>query len=485
MTTGFRPPTTWLGPILCAVALTASLAGGSAAQTPIRRPASGATMAPLPPPPPTGLPPVNLRIVTSGPGQQNVMWDVSQPFLSFILERQDPGITNWKLITPQPVTVKGAPDVSFVPPGAVYRVTANYADGTVGTAQVTHLNPVPPTHPSNFRATQTAEGTVDLTWDPVSGATGYQLFGPGQPAGGTLVRAQSFRVTGIQPGAYQFNIASIFAPGMWTAPAPATVATVRRLTANYRISINGFTVLHESRDDPFDRDGKADEVYAAAITFLYDGLTATRPTGGPRQAWTAAYGDIRGYPDRIPAGSGSPTGGLRTGDVVPAGNPAAPTTAVPTSGRFPLLVWDGSLTSKQQFLVISPALWESDRDLSAFNFWNSIWTDVLVKGVGLSPEARSAIRATTIERIFPAVRDVTGAPLSTEAKDGRDRPIGASDGRTGPVFFMTAVVLTQDLIEAALAGAGGTRVVVPIQYRDVPHHGDGNYVLYLQIERLP
>jgi hypothetical protein len=469
---------------LSALALPCTLANPMAGQT---RQSFPRLQVVLPKAPPVGLPPTNLRIFTSGPGQQNIQWDVNQPFYNFTLQRQDPGSASWQLITPQPINLKGAADVAFVPPGAIYRVTANYADGTVGTADITHLNPVPPTHPANFKAKQSAEVTVDLSWGPVQSATGYQLFGPGQPASGTLVKGQSFQVTGLQPGTYQFNVASVFPPGMWTGPAPSTTVNVIRLTATYRVWINGYTAVRTTNDfSPLRNDGAGDEIYAAANAYLYNSLGDQRPSSLTEvKSMLLGDGSGGGAP-RIPMGTASRSGGIRSGDVLPTGvNPALPNNGLPTPHQLPLLVWEGSLTNNQQFLVVTPALWESDGDMTGYNFWKSSWRSMLFNGVGLSSEALGGLKAPTIAPIVPIARFTNGAWASVPADEGQDRPIGARSSSTGPRFTDSGLVLTQDLIERTLTAAGSSKFVFSIDYQDAQGLGNGFYTLYIEIDRMP
>lgn len=151
--------------------------------------------------------------------------------------------------------------------------------------------------------------------------------------------------------------------------------------------------------------------------------------------------------------------------------------------RLPLLVREGNLTSARQFVVAVPTIWESDRDLTGFNYWTSSWRTVLQKGVNLSAEGRAAINASTVAMVLPLVRDTQGNPSTTPSRDGQDRPLGATPTNLGPMLYKQGLVLTQDLLESALGG--GSRAVLPVVYRDDPAHGNGHYVMFVQLERLP
>ena len=58
-------------------------------------------------------------------------------------------------------------DTGFVQPGAMYRVTAVYADGREGWADYVYANPPQPQVPTGLAAQQTGPGAVTLSWQPL------------------------------------------------------------------------------------------------------------------------------------------------------------------------------------------------------------------------------------------------------------------------------------------------------------------------------
>jgi hypothetical protein len=79
-------------------------------------------------------------------------------------------------------------------------------------------------------AKQTDDGQVQLSWQPIDGASYYILLGPGLPGGGTKVSgATTFTATGVPPGSHQWAVASYYEPGPVSTPAaefPRAQATV-------------------------------------------------------------------------------------------------------------------------------------------------------------------------------------------------------------------------------------------------------------------
>ncbi len=134
----------------------------------------------------------------------------------------------------------------------VYRVTAFYPDGTVGSVDARWVRP-DPVNPTNFRAVlkrtvldpsylqptlfaagypgvhagspgASTQGAL-LIWDAVAGASWYQLFGPGLPGGSYQVwpnttGGQALEIAGLPPGTYTWRIGSYYSSPK--APAPVS-----------------------------------------------------------------------------------------------------------------------------------------------------------------------------------------------------------------------------------------------------------------------
>ena len=220
-------------------------------------------------------------------------------------------------------------------------------------------------------------GTVMVSWDTMPGATGYQIltrlsngswagampsgvneYGPERSQGITRELASATPLT--------FAVVANYPQGSSVPSAPATVS-IPRWYGTYRVSVLGFTVNRESKDDPFETDGKRDEVYlrAAAAERGPDG----NQYGGVTQLQTLVHGDINTTewrsatsPNRrVKAGTASVDGGLRTGDGFPSASPWQRTTSSNYTNTFPLKVWEGNLVQGYNTVQVAFNLWESDQ----------------------------------------------------------------------------------------------------------------------------
>ena len=142
-----------------------------------------------------GAPPLNVQ-VWGTPVATNVSWSppITQvgPGLVYSVQRwleSDPDCCKNQVTG---LTTTSWFDEGLLWSGAyVYRITAAYSDGSIGLVDTRYVRPEP-VNPSNFRAWQVSTGFVAFKWDPVSGATWYQLTGPG-----LLMPGSTFAITGM------------------------------------------------------------------------------------------------------------------------------------------------------------------------------------------------------------------------------------------------------------------------------------------------
>jgi hypothetical protein len=86
-----------------------------------------------------------------------------------------------------------------------------------------------PINPSGFMAVQIDSARVQLSWQPVIGASYYVLFGPGVANGGEKVSgATTFTATAVPTGSQQWAVGSFYEPGPTSTPA----TTFSRVTLN-------------------------------------------------------------------------------------------------------------------------------------------------------------------------------------------------------------------------------------------------------------
>jgi len=328
------------------------------------------------------------------------------------------------------------------------------------------------------------------------------------------------------------------APATTLAPAPAA-AEATPVSGRYRVVANGFSVIHESYDDFFSRDGKYDEVYGGFTVFHYDRKTGEVLDRDLRR--TKVLGDVNNFPDRLRAGTGSGSGGLKAGDSYPdagharyRGQDGLP----PNDQTFPFKVWEGTLTDGADAAIILPTIWEQDNDGSTYDAWNQsevssasqIWFDAAVQkalrqtslGVisppgSITPNTSPTFGEHAVGAIgfFAAI----GQPwVASLIAGSRDRPLGMMPGPVtvvgappgaqppiGAALPRRAIVLTREIIEQSL---NGSRIlpdpsslaapdmwmlayfdvpvgVVPVLLRDGPGSNlQANYVMYLQVERM-
>ena len=141
----------------------------------------------------------------------------------------------------------------------------------------------------------------------------------------------------------------------------------------FRVTLLGFYVNRETWDDALERDGKRDEVFILAKSYLY--ASGGKLLANSDLMRTPVMGDPTGRPERVAAGStpanpgllgigASQAGGLRTNDWFPL-NMFAPGPN-PQPDRLPMLLWEGELIGRNA--------WHRLRSGKAF-FTTGSWLD--------------------------------------------------------------------------------------------------------------
>jgi hypothetical protein len=284
--------------------------------------------------------------------------------------------------------------------------------------------------------------------------------------------------------------------GLWP------VAGTQVMGARYRVTLNGFRVVHETYDTAFETDGKGDEVFIVSEAGSIDltGAVAQRLSRG-----SLTYGDINGFPDRRQAGFRSDRGGLKTGDsYLPSRNLSQPRPAGAQifNDKIPLILWEGGLTGDQNAVVIMPTIWEWDNrsinfptpggaiphDVSPTYVLRHGFDDWLVGGFGqhivrnIRTTLRTAFAGGVAEIGWTRVR--SNADIFRMGTNGT-RVIGLreSDVNGTDVFEPKVLILTYAAAEQALRSRSG---MFQLAYAEPTCCGlEGSYTLYLQVERLP
>lgn len=252
--------------------------------------------------------------------------------------------------------------------------------------------------------------------------------------------------------------------------------------ARFRVTINGFKVLHQSIDDALERDGRGDEVFFLSQWRMTEGVRTVRTSELLR---SRVMGDANGRSDRVQAGSARPrisgmVGGLLTNDTFT--NDPSVLSGSPTTDRAPMLLFDGELTSSQ-VLVVVPTIWEQDGPDDLLTLISRAFNPVLDLGsrVTLTPE-------------YPGL---LGRILATEAGlgsdvhvglglfgDPHDRPLGMRLGRDSYSFSPQRLRFSfADADEASRTAFGYGNGVIPITYTEA-NALQGSYTIFVQISRL-
>jgi hypothetical protein len=511
-----------------------------------------------------GPAPSNLRF-TGVPPIVRIAWDPPAGVTSYNLNWKRAGAANWTL-GPKPLP-SGATDFDFriEDPSQTYtyQVVANQADGRFGSASG-DFKPTP-LEPTGFSATAIAPGKVRFEWDNIQTQfplyfqndrpTTYLLAGPGTGTGIMVVgsstsvtQRNTYELQDVPAGTQTWTLTpawpAVISPSTSWAKATATVpAIVADPAPRYRLVALGFKAIQQSKDIDDAHDGHGDEVYFSAV------VNRTQLTGLPlpvtkgatlTMVMTRSHGDegVSVPYGRIRAGTASATGGIATGDVVPAGLDLAAPTGALQELTFPRLVWEGTL-GPNDAIVIHPTLWEDDVNPLVHATWFKTLFDAASSGYTNLPDLRnsngvllfetpamirqldSASRVpnawiTTISNGFVSKLRYNGqagsrlircaymaadpVPKPCEAH-GVDRPIGleldsSDDGFTAD-WKDRIILLTNASVKAALEAplypadyAAWPRGTFRLKFVDNPYEGANvepiaNYELFFRIEKLP
>ncbi len=258
----------------------------------------------------------------------------------------------------------------------------------------------------------------------------------------------------------------------------------RALASNFRVTLNGYRVERQTRDDMFERDGVGDEV-----TLVLGIATVDSGGGFAPLRWGNIFSSFMGQQPRneIRAGTGTERGGLITGDGFPTATPWRRLTSL-NPGIPPNVLFEGELTQGANAALIIPTVWESDNTGAL----RATFADALERD---RPAITSTVRRL-ISSPLPAAPEsyvlpgsalgigntvtLGHGPLGLGQVD--DRPIGMRvlDGNFG--FTPQALVLTYDGARVlARADFGFGRGVIPMRYQD-DRRLEGDYTLFVQVE---
>lgn len=258
----------------------------------------------------------------------------------------------------------------------------------------------------------------------------------------------------------------------------------RPLASSFRVTLNGYRVDHQTRDDALERDGVGDEV-----SLVLDLATVDSSGTFELRRWGNIFSSLMGQQPRneIRAGTGSDRGGLITGDGFPTATPWRRLTPV-NPGIPPNILFDGELTQGANAALIIPTIWEWDNTGAL----RTAFADALERDrPAITSTVRrlisSSLSAAPESFVLPGSSLGIGntvtlghGPLGLGQVD--DRPIGMRtlDGNYG--FTPQALVLTYNSArELARADFGFGRGVIPVRYQD-DRSLEGDYTLFIHVE---
>ena len=262
-------------------------------------------------------------------------------------------------------------------------------------------------------------------------------------------------------------------------------ASRRSDAARFRVTLLGFVVNHETRDTVLETDGKRDEVFQVPVVLSFD-----RDRGLEMLSFSVfgpVFGDTNNHPTYTRAGSASNRGGLRSGDGFPDARPWECRTPPGPGFGFPAVLFEGDLRPIQNAAVIIPSLWEWDGNQELFtNYMDKIEgalpTIRLNVGHILAVDDRYEFRPRAATE-FGLEGAVT---MDQRLVDMRNRPIGMKGFGPGQFGFQPQVlVLTyegaRNIVGRDIGFGPG---VIEVRYEE-PRELEGNYSLYLKVERIP
>jgi hypothetical protein len=151
----------------------------------------------------------------------------------------------------------------------------------------------------------------------------------------------------------------------------ASTSSAPRVGGYFDVTLLGFTVNHQTRDDLLENDGRGDEVFLRCATLSYDRISNSLAMN--TSLATKTFGDInRHSARRIQAGNAGSNGGLQSGNSVPSRNPSQPVPADERGDRLPLHVFGGMLIPGRDEVLIAPTMWEWDDLGETRPFWDAV-----------------------------------------------------------------------------------------------------------------
>jgi hypothetical protein len=276
----------------------------------------------------------------------------------------------------------------------------------------------------------------------------------------------------------------------------------------FRVTFTGFVVNHDTTESVLSIDGAGDEVYVLAN--FAEMWSSNRIFGALQRRQSLTYGDTAGRSGPVDArnlgialihptdfstvqlGTMSSTGGLKTGNQYPPpeGQITRPNAREAARARmFPMVLWEGELRDngpQANAVLLMPTIWESDNVPDVLNIWNR-QADDYIRRFATHAEQYISLRTRR-----PLVEQFETVLNTIPQRNDFDRPIGMGGGAFNPsaaspepaTFIPAVMLLTFNSANTAALSTTYGPGVVKIDYADGPNYGQGNYTIFLRVERL-
>jgi hypothetical protein len=337
---------------------------------------------------------------------------------------------------------------------------------------------------ATFQVERSKAGDSCCNYSSQAGMTATSWQDAPLPSSGIYIyRVIATLRTGQVVGATQFSYTAPAAP---PAPAPPAAPPPPAATGRYRVTLRSIQVVTPTADDPTQKDGVGDEVYAAAVIVRADRATATKL--GASVVKSKEYGDIGSngvpFPNRIRAGTASAEGGLNGGSSI--GMPGTP-----GAETFPIVLWEGSLTDGGEAFVVVPSIWERDTLDISWTEYSQNWMNSPAPILGsqlLVDQYTNTVLAPVVAKLETGAvqQGVTGPVygnyvIGLDRLSGADRMIGlATATGTNPTYSERIIVLTREKLAGLVVG-GMSDLQIQLNENDTQHAG---YTMILRVERI-
>ncbi|MFN0180019.1 MAG: hypothetical protein ACKVZ0_14560 [Gemmatimonadales bacterium] len=467
-------------------------------------------------PPPPGPPPQGLGFdsqETFGVFAK-VTWQAAPNAVGYSVtraKRDDPNCCN-TASGPLPPASTSWGDAGLYQPGYYrYTVAVQYADGSSG-SQAIDLGVLSGVAPAPVTVQDMGPGRVRINYNYQSpGIMGVVISGPGFGKGLGGVGQKTLSSLGpidlsLPAGTHHWKLAMVMNGSRLTFPIPSDYQvstnwvgtkmvvppssgwadlshTVSYGSGRFRISLERFEAGADVAEDLLRGDGRGNEIYITTQVTEFHGRNSS--LGPTRMLRTPTFGDVQNYPNRVRAGSMSPTGGVRANDGYPAAVQLVSQLAPATTTNLPFVLWEGDLTEVDGAVLLSPAIWEADEDDRLFP---QLMTFLLgAVGNGQYPSIlKSFLPSSGLSRtVLDTWRPTTGNDCLLPHRFQPAGPFGDQPVDLSPNYSYCPTYVAINWQVANSFTSVNPAMVVDIPYHvSVPAGAGGPYRLYIRVEKV-